>query len=285
MVKASPVAGAGSDEQPDSLPGRSRVSGLRIAALLALGLVCALLLQACAPDRRARGPVVLAASSLQESLEEAASLWTAQGHAAPVLSFASSSALARQIEQGAPADLFISADTMWMNRLADSELLAAPGARILMGNRLVVVGRAGESAYSRSPHDVLAKLGDRRLAMGNPDSVPAGRYARASLQKLGFWPTVERSVVRAENVRAALALVERGEADFGIVYATDAAASSAVGTVAELPADSHPRIAYPAALLAGSDHPDAAPFLDFLGSQPAMHIFARHGFCTAGQPC
>nr|WP_170005721.1 molybdate ABC transporter substrate-binding protein [Pseudopontixanthobacter vadosimaris] len=253
--------------------------------MVAFGLACLLILQACAPDPESRGPVVLAASSLQGSLEEAADLWTAQGHAPPVLSFASSSALARQIEQGAPADLFISADILWMDRLADMRLLGAPGARILMGNRLVIVRRAGESASTRSPQAVLANLGEKRLAMGDPDSVPAGRYARAALQKLGVWPRVERSVARAENVRAALALVERGEAALGIVYATDAAASSAVSIMAELPADSHPRIAYPAALLAGSSHPDAAAFLDFLASKPAKDIFARHGFCTAALPC
>lgn len=262
------------------------VDRLRAAALLVLVLSCALLVQACAPEGNGRGPVVLAASSMQEALEEVASAWTAQDHPAPVLSFASSSALARQVEQGAPADLFLSADTLWMDRLDRKGLLSAPGARNILGNRLVIIRPAtGGSPALREPQAVLAELGDERLAIGDPDGVPAGRYARASLETLGLWTDVAPSTVRAENVRAALALVERGEAPLGIVYATDAAASREVSVAAQLPADSHPPITYPASLLASSAHPDAAAFLAYLTSPAAMQIFARHGFCTAAAPC
>ncbi|WP_232366572.1 molybdate ABC transporter substrate-binding protein [Alteripontixanthobacter muriae] len=262
------------------------VDRLRAAASFVLALSCALLLQACAPEGSERGPVVLAASSMQEALEEVARAWTAQGHPPPVLSFASSSALARQIEQGAPADLFVSADTLWMDRLDGKGLLASPGAREILGNRMVIIRPAtGGSPALREPQAVLAELGDDRLATGDPDSVPAGRYAKASLETLGLWPEVAPSIVRAENVRAALALVERGEARLGIVYATDAAASREVSVAAQLPADSHPPITYPASQLASSAHPDAAAFLDYLANPAAMEIFARHGFCTATTPC
>ena len=245
---------------------------------VALRLLClALLLPALvacdrAADRPVSGPVVLAASSLQESLEEVGEAWAAEGHAAPVLSFAASSALARQVEQGAPADLFVSADEEWMDRLAERDLLRAGHRYDLLANRLVLVARRGAAVRS------LAELGDGRLALADPAAVPAGKYAKAALVSLGQWQAVEAKVVPAENVRAALALVEGGEAALGIVYATDAIASDAVEVLETFPEGSHPPIRYPAAVLAGSRHAEAAGFLEFLRSDRARAIFAKHGF-------
>lgn len=246
----------------------------RRAWLSLLGLACLLpVLAACnAPEKPAPGPVVLAAASLQEALTEAAGAWTAQGHAEPVLSFAGTSALARQIEQGAPADLFVSADEEWMDTLEGKSLLRT-GTRVdLMGNRLVLVTRTGGTVRA------LADIGQGKLALADPAAVPAGRYAEAALESLGLWQGLEDNVVPAENVRAALALVERGEAPLGVVYATDAQASDAVEVLESFPAESHPPIRYPAAVLAGSQHPDAAGFLAFLSSAEARRIFAARGF-------
>lgn len=242
--------------------------------LLALLLPCVLGCSGAGADREA-GPVVLAAVSLQGALEDVAGAWTAQGHAAPVLSFAASSALARQIEQGAPADLYLSADEEWMDGLERADLLRAGTRGDVLTNRLVLVTRRGGTVRS------LTALGDGRLALADPAAVPAGKYARAALERLGQWPAVEGNVVPAENVRAALALVARGEAALGIVYATDALATDAVEVLATLPAESHPPIRYPAAVIAGSTHPDAEAFRSFLGAGTARRIFAQHGFGLA----
>lgn len=252
-----------------------------VACLRALGLAFLLpLLAACSPSTGAgssdKGPVVLAAASLQEALSAAADAWAVGGHPAPVLSFAGSSALARQIEQGAPADLFISADEAWMDTLERQGLLR-PGTRAdLLSNRLVLVAPKGSAARG------LADLGDGRLALADPDAVPAGKYAKAALEHLGQWQGVADRIASAENVRAALALVERGEAPLGIVYATDAMASGKVRVVLTFPADSHPPIVYPVAILAASSNPDAAALRAFLASPEAQAIFARHGFRTPG---
>lgn len=248
-----------------------------VAMLRALfaGLVLSLLVACGDVDGSPRGPVVLAASSLQESLEEIADAWAADGHPAPVLAFAATSALARQIERGAPADVFVSADQDWMDMLEGQGLLREATRSDIVSNRLVLV--RGKGAAARE----LADLGEGRLALADPIAVPAGRYAKAALEGLGQWDTVAGRVVPAENVRAALALVERGEAALGIVYATDAAASTKVEIVRELAADSHPRIRYPAAVLASSAHPDAVAFVDFLESAEAQEVFRMHGFGAA----
>jgi molybdate transport system substrate-binding protein len=232
------------------------------------------LLAACGGTEPERGPVVLAASSLQEALQEAADAWASQGHPPPVLSFAATSALARQVEQGAPADLFVSADEEWMDTLAGQDLLRANTRRDLLSNRLVVVRTKGD------PIAGFAELGDRRLALADPAAVPAGKYAREALETMGTWSELESKVVPAENVRAALALVERGEAPLGIVYATDALASDGVEVVQEIPAETYTPIRYPVAILATSKHPDAAGFLAFLSSAEARRIFEKHGFGT-----
>jgi molybdate transport system substrate-binding protein len=248
---------------------------VRIVALVLLALFGALPARA-----QSAAPVVLAAASLQEALGEAADAWARQRHPRPVLSFAGSSALARQVEAGAPADLFISADEAWMDHIDQRGLLASGSRRVIAGNRLVLIAPLDSPVTLRiaKGFPLARALGAGRLAMADPAAVPAGRYGRAALEALGVWAVVEPRVVRSENVRAALALVERGEAPLGIVYATDAAASRKVRVVGVFPASSHPPIRYPAAQLKTAKAKDASAFLAFLGSRQARVILARHGF-------
>jgi molybdate transport system substrate-binding protein len=246
-----------------------------IVRWLAVGFAAAAVAACNSPATDERGPVVLAAASLQEALSEAAAAWEAAGHAKPVLSFAATSALARQIEQGAPADLFISADEDWMDSLQDAGQLQAGTRRDLLTNRLVLVAARGGAVAN------LEALGDGKLALADPAAVPAGKYARAALESVGQWADLADNVVPAENVRAALALVERGEAPLGIVYSTDALASDGVEVVDTLPASSHPPIRYPGAILAASRNSDAKAFLIFLASPQAGRIFRKYCFGIA----
>jgi molybdate transport system substrate-binding protein len=193
--------------------------------------------------------------------------------------------LAKQIEQGAPAQLFVSADLDWMDYLAQRQPIIEGTRRNLLGNRLVLVtGRdspQGEVAIGQG-FDLAALLGDGRLAVGEVRSVPAGRYAKAALEHLGAWDGVEARLAQAENVRAALALVARGEAPLGIVYTTDAFSDPTVRIIATFPADSHPPILYPAALTAECANGRAMDFLSYLASPTAKSIFERHGFTPIG---
>jgi molybdate transport system substrate-binding protein len=248
--------------------------------LLIAGL--AVLAIGAAPPQQA--PIVLAAASLQESLTAASEAWARAGHPRPIISFAASSTLARQAEAGAPGDLFISADEDWMDALAARGLLAAGTRADLVGNRLVVVEPAGRhSAIPTSGARLARVLGAGPLAMADPDSVPAGKYGKAALEKLGAWNAVAPRVVRAENVRAALALVERGAAPFGVVYLTDARASSRVRVAGVFPQASHPPILYPVARLARSTNPEAEGLRRFLLSPRGRAIFARFGFSAPGR--
>lgn len=246
-------------------------------------LACLALAIAASPiiaRAQATGPLVLAAASLQESLSAAADAWAAKRHPRPVLAFAASSALARQAEAGAPADLFIAADEQWMDYVAERKLLA-PGTRVqFLVNALVIVGpKDSRVRLYPGPGVALARaLGTGKLAMAEPDSVPAGRYGKQALERFGIWPQVSGQIARAENVRAALALVARGAAPLGIVYATDARAEPAVRIVGVFPAGSHPPIVYPVARLAKSTHPDAEAFRRFLISREGKAIFRRFGF-------
>lgn len=252
---------------------------MRIISLLFAAL--ALTLSGCAgPRDDAKGPIVLAAASLQEAMEAAADAWGAQGHPRPVLSFAASSALARQIEAGASADLFISADGKWMDTV-ESASFTFPGTRTdLVSNSLVLIAPQGSaSALDIAPGFPLAEaLGPGRLAMANPDAVPAGRYGKQALETLGVWQGVSAKVASGENVRVALGLVSRGEAPLGIVYATDAMAEPRVRVVGTFPDSSHAPITYPAAVLQASTSADARPFLSFLQSPQGKAIFKRFGF-------
>jgi molybdate transport system substrate-binding protein len=247
-------------------------------SLLSLLALFAFALPATAQDR---APLVLAAASMQEALTDAADVWTSAGHARPRLSFAASSALARQIAAGGRADLFVSADSDWMDDIEKRRLLV-PGTRaVLVRNQLVVVARPGLPRVAATKGVALAKiLASAPLAMADPDSVPAGKYGREALTRLGAWAAVAPRVVRAENVRAALALVERGAAPYGIVYATDARAARGVQIAGVFPPRSHAPIVYPLARLTAGTAPEAEGFRRFLLSRAGQAILARRGFAT-----
>lgn len=252
----------------------------RLSRAIALFLV--LLAALGAGPVLARAPVVLAAASLQEAMTAAAGRWTAKGHERPVLSFAASSALARQAEAGAPADIFVSADEQWMDHVAAAGFLAARTRAPLLTNQLVLVAPANSRiALAIRPGFPLARaLGNGRLAMGDPDAVPAGIYGKQALTRLGVWPQVAGKLARAESVRAALALIARGEVPLGIVYATDARAEPRVRVVGTFPASSHAPIVYPVARLRQARSADAEPFRRFLLSGEGKAIFRRFGFGT-----
>ena len=228
-------------------------------------------------------PLVLAAASLQDVLMAESTAWMRLGHAKPVLSFASSSALARQIESGAPADIFISADEDWMNDVAAKGGLRPNSRFDIASNTLVLIAPVNSQIQLRirPGFAVAAALGGGRLAMADPDSVPAGKYGKLALTALRVWPSVATKVARAENVRAALELVVRGEAPLGIVYATDAQATPRVRIVGVFPAASHPAIRYPAAALKTSMSTETDGFLSFLRSEPGRAIFKQFGFGPA----
>ena len=226
---------------------------------------------------------VFAAASLKSALDEIATAWEgATGHEV-TLSYAGTPQLAQQIEQGAPADLFISASTDWMDDLQGKDLIDPASRRDLLGNTLVLIAHGNAPPEEIGPTlDLSALLGDGRLAMAFIDSVPAGIYGREALTSLGLWDAVAPQVAQAENVRAALALVASGEAPLGIVYGSDALASQAAGedisTLGTFPPDSHSPITYPAALVAGRDNPTAAEFLDHLSSEEARNVWEVQGF-------
>lgn len=250
------------------------------ALLLLVGYGLAALALLPGAQAAERGPLLLAASSLQGALDEVADAWAAKGHARPRLSYAASSALARQIIAGAPADIFISADEGWMDAAARAGWLRVDTRATLLGNRLVlIVPRSKAVRLDPAPGFDLARLlGTGRLAVADTGSVPAGRYAKVALRRLGVWRSVEKHLAPAENVRAALALVERGAAPVGIVYASDAHASRRVRVAGRFPLSSHPPIRYPVAVLKAARHSDAKLFRDFLLSPQARAIFLRHGF-------
>jgi len=221
--------------------------------------------------------LVFAAASLKNALDDVAALSPAK----PTISYGASSALARQIENGAPAQLFISADLDWMDYLEQRKLLRAGTRRWLLGNKLVLIAPAGSAVKVEiGPGFPLAKLlGDGRLATADPNSVPAGKYTRSALEKFGVWGSVAGRLAPTENVRAALLLVARGEAPLGTVYTTDAAVEPKVRIVAVFPDGSHPAIVYPAALTAAAPASGpAADFFAFLASPAARKVFGKYGF-------
>ena len=234
-------------------------------------------------ERAAAGEeiVVFAAASLKNALDDVAAAWTKEtGHIARV-SLAGSSQLAKQIQLGAPADVFISANVKWMDVLQDASLIDATSRVALLRNRIVLIahGRAAGPVVIEDGFDLAGLVGDGKLAMAMVDAVPAGIYGKAALMSLRAWDDVAAKVAQADNVRAALALVALGEAPYGIVYATDAAASDNVTVVGVFPEASHPPIIYPAAVTAESKKGTAArSFLAFLASEKAQPMFARQGF-------
>ena len=249
--------------------------------IVAVGLLAAVQLCAHAQER----PVtVFAAASLKEAMDELARRFERAGGGRVLVSYAASPALARQIENGAPADIFVSADLEWMDYLEKRKLVRAGTRANLLSNRLVLIAPADSKAVlTIGPRFPLAALlGDKRLAMADPDSVPAGKYGRAALEALEVWAEVAPKVARAENVRAALALVARGETPFGIVYATDAVAERKVRVIGEFAAHLHPAIVYPAALTSASKSERAGSFLQFLRSAEARPVWQQYGFRPGG---
>lgn len=225
---------------------------------------------------------VFAAASTTNALTEIGQLFERQGQGRMLASFASSSTLAKQIENGAPAEIFLSANEKWMDYLERNNLVQ-PGSRVdYLGNRLVLVAPADSrlQAEIKPGFPLLEWLGQGRLSVGDPDHVPAGIYAKAALTKLGVWEPVEPRLARAADVRGALALVERGEAPLGIVYATDAAIAPQLQVAGVFPEDSHPAIVYPLALVGEKAGPTARAFYVFLRGPEAKAIFTRYGFAV-----
>jgi len=223
---------------------------------------------------------VFAAASLKTALDEINAACEADVGEKATISYAASSALAKQIEQGAPADVFISADLAWMTYLSDKNLTRKDTETRLLGNSIVLIAPADSTAATTiAPNfDLAGLVGDGRLAMANVDAVPAGKYGRSALERLGVWSSVEGKVAQAENVRAALALVATGEAPLGIVYKTDAAADPKVKIVATFPAESHPAIIYPVAQTVASQNDATPAFLKCLQTARAKALFEMQGF-------
>lgn len=273
-------------------PGATRA--LRLAdrarrALASLAIALPLLATAGAALAQGGAPVrpvvVFAAASLQTALGSVAEQWRRETGRPVTFSFAATPALARQIEQGAPADIFAAADHDWMDWAQARGLIRSESRVSLLGNRLALIAAADvpASPLAIAPgFPLAAALGDSRLAIGHPQSVPAGRYAQAALASLGVWDAVRPRIAGTDNVRAALALVARGEARYGIVYETDARSEPRVRLVGLFPPGSHPPIVYPFAIVAASANPDAAAFLGYLQTPAALRIFAAEGF-TAGR--
>jgi molybdate transport system substrate-binding protein len=255
-----------------------RARGFRLAeVMLATLLVGAI----AAMSSHAQNVTVLAAASLKDALDEIDGMNQKRGGFRAVISYASSSALAKQVENGAPAHIFISADLDWMDYLEKRKLIDAASRTNLLRNELVLVAPADSKAsLAIGPNFPLAgALGKGRLAMGDPDHVPAGKYAKAALESLGVWPSVAGRIARAENVRSALLFVSRGEAPLGIVYRTDAIADKRVRVAGVFPQNSHPPIVYPAAILvSGRNNAGAERYFAFLASSEALGIFRKHGF-------
>lgn len=258
--------------------GRRRLAG----ALLALGLLAPLTVQAAEPV------TVFAAASLKNALDETAAAFSADTGTELVISYAASSALAKQIEAGAPADLFISADIPWMDYLAERDRIDPASRTDLLGNELVLVAPSASplEATGITPSlDLAGMLGEGRLAVGQVDSVPAGKYAKAALQSLDLWTAIQPKLAQSDNVRAALALVSREEAPLGIVYASDAASDADVKVIGTFPGDSHPPIIYPVALvLADRPNDEAAAFLAYLKGEKARAAFGKAGFTVLVPP-
>ncbi|MGB3502839.1 MAG: molybdate ABC transporter substrate-binding protein [Mesorhizobium sp.] len=259
-----------------------------VSKILSRGLLiaAAAALMSAAPAAAQEKVTVFAAASLKNALDAVNAACEADVGEAATISYAASSALAKQIEEGAPADVFMSADLDWMAYLSSKDLTKKDTETNLLGNSIVLVAPADSSAATeiKDGFDLAGLLGDGKLAMANVDSVPAGKYGKASLEKLGVWSSVEGKVAQAENVRAALALVSTGEAPLGIVYATDAKADPKVKVIGTFPAGSHAPIIYPVAQTAGSKDAETPAFLKCLQSAKAKELFEGQGFTVLVPP-
>jgi molybdate transport system substrate-binding protein len=251
---------------------RRGMSGVAAGAWLALGR----------PAAASDAVLVFAAASLKTALDEIVASWAVSTGKRATVSYAASNTLAKQIEAGAPADLFISADLAWMDHVESNGLIQSETRTNLLGNSLVLISPKDEAKPAAIGPALADRLAGGRLAMANVEAVPAGRYGKAALEKLGAWAGVQDRIAQAESVRAALLLVSRGEAPLGLVYRTDAAADPNVAVVATFPPDSHAPIIYPAALTKASAHPAAPAFLAFLRSATARATFEKQGFAVLG---
>jgi molybdate transport system substrate-binding protein len=255
----------------------------RVLAVLAALAVAGLPQTAAAQEKSI---VVFAAASLKNALDEVDGLFTKQSGIKVVSSYAASSSLMKQIQQGAPADVFLSADVDWMDYGIKHNLIKNDTRKDLLGNRLVLIApkdsKIGNVTIAPG-FDLAGLAGSGRIATGDVRAVPAGLYAKAALEKLGIWSSVESKIAMAENVRAALVLVARGEAPLGIVYETDAKVDPSVKIIGVFPEDSHPPIIYPVAMTKDAK-PDAAQYLAFLTTPEAKAVFERYGFRVLGKP-
>jgi molybdate transport system substrate-binding protein len=244
--------------------------------------LCGLVLWLAVTPANAQELLVFGAASLRDALDAVIEAYQAQGGGEVQTSYASTSTLARQIEQGAPADLYLSANPQWMDYLEERGLLRENSRADLLGNGLVLVAPqdSGATLEIAPGFDLSGALDGGLLAMGDPDHVPAGIYGKAALESLGVWNGVAARVARADNVRAALALVSRGEVPLGVVYRSDATADGSVKVIGDFPQDSYPPIVYPVAIMAESKHPEASALLALLESDTAAAIFERFGFTT-----
>jgi molybdate transport system substrate-binding protein len=253
-----------------------------------LGLLAALALgwgvpQPASAQGQSGDLVVFAAASLKNALDAIHAQWQKETGKSAKISYAASNTLAKQIEEGAPAQMFISADIPWMDYVDKKDLIKRETRSNLLGNRIVLVAPKDKAQAGdiKPGFDLARVVGDGRLAVANVESVPAGKYGKAALQKLGVWDSVAGKLAQADNVRAALLLVSRGEAPAGIVYQTDAAADKGVTIIGTFPEDTHPPIIYPIALTKGAG-PDAAAFLAYIRSGKARPVFEAEGFTVMG---
>ena len=257
-----------------------RLNGIFAAFVILLGAIHS---PAAAQDKTL---TVFAAASMKNALDEIDAAYTAKSGVKVVASYAASSALAKQLEQGAPADVFISADTDWMDYAIGKKNINEPTRMNLLGNRIVLIAPKDsrtDNVTIGQGFDLAKLAGDGKIATGDVKSVPVGKYAKAALEKLGAWTAAEPKFAMAESVRAALTLVARGEAGLGIVYSTDAKVEPGVKIVGAFPEGSHPAIVYPVAATVTAK-PEANDYLAFLRSQAAKSIFEKYGFTFLVRP-
>ncbi|MGQ0443945.1 MAG: molybdate ABC transporter substrate-binding protein [Beijerinckiaceae bacterium] len=254
--------------------------GVAISAVAVTRIVVGGEVMPAARSGAAAAPVIFAAASMKTALDAVAAAWKADTGKTVSIAYASSATLAKQIEQGAPADIFISADLKWMDYLEKSKLVRAGTRQDLFGNKLVLIepGDSDVKLEIAQGFDLADAVDDGKIAVCMIDSCPAGIYAKEALESLGVFASVEHKLAQVDNVRNALTLVSRGEAKFGIVYATDAKSDPKVKLVGTFPVSSHSKIVYPVALLAASANPDAALFFAYLTSEAATKIFLEQGF-------
>jgi molybdate transport system substrate-binding protein len=255
-----------------------RIAAIFVALFIGCGCSCAL-----AQDT----VTVFAAASMKNALDEIDSAFTKARGTKVVVSYAATSALAKQIDQGAPADVFISADVEWMNYVAEHRLIKEETRVNLLGNKLVLIAPKDskiDPVTIDAKFDIAHMIGTGRIAVADPAAVPAGKYAKSALQSLGLWSIAEPKLAPAENVRAVLAYVSRGEAPVGIVYETDAKVEPNVKIIGKFPESSHPAIIYPVAVVAASKNPDVSHYIQFLRSPQAKAIFEHYGFSFLSKP-